>query len=508
MSVYDKYINFCMGFKKKKLPQLKFKNLSERYKHIYENEYKIEDITINKASFFVFITLFASFIIISTLLFEVNFFYLCLMSLFGSLVFTYKFNLYLYNKIVKRETRINALLYLFRIDFELLQSSLKSNADYCLSFITLMINYDMPLSNSFKSILAKIHNGHTPEVELNKIITPSKDFNDYLRGLLINSFKNDNVLTKIEEKTLEKNFKIFLRQIQNKIALLFFIGFFFPIGACFFILFQMINPLFIFVLIPILFLLLRLLYEKIIKVDSLLIGMFNDGSNSERKKFNEFLIFMKNFSINLGRNISPEKAFVNTYIQNKEQFHLLKKPILAQISSLISMSYSFGEMMDNLKCELNSSKYQFILESIKKMVEENAYYTSSKVIEIVKIIRRHKKLEKDLNIIIQGEKFKIFTFLLLLPLVVGAIGGMFPFYTLLGQELNLGKEVINFAFVNSSKIITMFSILITLMSCIIITSYYFLKIINRERHSYIILLVVTEFILIFFLSYSTAINLF
>ena len=142
------------------------------------------------------------------------------------------------------------------------------------------------------------------------------------------------------------------------------------------------------------------------------------------------------------------------------------------------------------------------------MVKENAYYTSTKVLDIVNIVKKHKKLERDLNIIIQGEKFKIFTFLILLPLIVGAIGGMFPYYTLLGQNLNLSQEIINLAFINPLKTIRMLNIFFTLMACVIITSYYFLKIINRERHSYFIFLAVMEFFFVFFLSYSTAINFF
>jgi len=508
MSAYGKYIHFCKAFRNIKLPQIRFKNLNQRYKHIYKNKYKIDEIAINKASFIIFVAFFSIFMVISALLFEINIFYLGLISLLFSTIITYKFNLFIYNKINKRESRINALLYLLRIDYELLQRSLRFNADYCLNFIKLMINYDILLSNSFKSILGKIHDGHTPEEELNTIITPSKDFNDYLRGLLINNFQTDNIMTKIEEKTLEKDFKIFLRQIQNKIALLFFVGIFFPIGSCFFILFQIINPLFIFVVIPILFLLLRLLYEKFMKVDSHLLGILNETSSSERKKFKEFLLFIKNFAINLEHNTSPEKAFINTFIRNKEHFHLIKKPLLNQISSLVSLSYSFSEMIDHLKLELASTKYQLILESIKNMVEENAYYTSSKVIDIVKMIKKHKKLENDLNIIIQGETFKIYTFLILLSLIVGAIGGIFPFYTLLGQNFNISQDTINFTILNSSTFITLISILFTLMTCLIITSYYFLKVINREKHSYIIFLVIMEFIFIFFLSYTLTINFF
>ena len=73
MSAIENYIRFCMEFNNINLPQIKFKNLNDRYKQIYKNDYKIDEITVNKASFFVFIALFSSFTVVSALLHMSNF---------------------------------------------------------------------------------------------------------------------------------------------------------------------------------------------------------------------------------------------------------------------------------------------------------------------------------------------------------------------------------------------------------------------------------------------------
>ena len=58
-----------------------------------------------------------------------------------------------------------------------------------------------------------------------------------------------------------------------------------------------------------------------------MIGVLNDYYGLEKKKFNEFLIFLKGFAVNLKNNISPERAFLNTYTQNKNLYMVLEKTV-------------------------------------------------------------------------------------------------------------------------------------------------------------------------------------
>jgi len=406
------------------------------------------------------------------------------------------------------ESRINILINFIRLDYALIQKTIKENSDLCLNFILLMTKYDVPLSDIFKKILRNIHLGKMPEEEIDKIITPSKDFNEYLSALKIFKYKDTKLLNKIEEQSLEKTFKIFLRQLQNKISIIFFFGIFYPIGLCFIILLQRILIIYLLITIPIFFLFLQYLYKKFIKIDINLIGLLTEQSILERKKFNEFIKFIKKFAVNLKENISQEKAFIDTYLQNRDYFQLLRIPIRTQITNLIKNSVSFNEMMDLLNLSLKSIRYKLIIESIKRFVNENAYYSSEKLLEIIKLIQIHKKLENKLLIIIKGEKFKVFFYLILLPIIIGAFGGIFPFFGIFNFDMNLKILSISEIILNSFNLLSIILIFILLLSSTLITSYFFLKIINYQNKIILIFLCLLLYIFFFFISAILILNIF
>lgn len=499
MNSFKYYINFCSLFHHYSLPKLKFKELSETYRNIYQNVYLIDENDINKASFLIFVLVFSISILISLLFISINLLIILFYSLILSLIVSYKFNLNLYKEIKKDENIINALLYLIKINFSLISKTYHKNSDYALIFVDLIKNYNLPISESFKIILRKIHEGEIPEGQLLKITTPSENFNKYLKDLLVNNFEyefNDN---KVEETNSEKNFRIILRDIESKISIIFFIGLFFPIGLCFLILFHQIDYIIMILFIPFFLILLNFLYKKFIKIDIMLIGLLNEYSNKERRKFDEFLFFLRSFAINLKTGISPEKAFINSYSQNKSFFKLLKNPINTQITHLLSFSGSFRHILKYLKLELNSLRYNLILNTIEKMIDENAYYSSDKVFEILDIISKHRRLEEKLGIIIKGEMFKVFFFLFLLPIIIGAIGGLFPLVVMLTNNQDISFS--SFSFTNYIQIIEISIIFITLLFSNLITSYYFLKIIHYEKKYLIMFLSCTIYTLVFFITF-------
>ncbi|MFX1315131.1 MAG: hypothetical protein ACFE9T_04655 [Promethearchaeota archaeon] len=398
------------------------------------------------------------------------------------------------------------MLYIIRIDFALIQKSLNKKSDYCVNFIELIKNYDLPISDNFKEILKKIHEGELPEKALLKTITPSEDFNNYLNELLTNNFNNDYPFEEFNENTLEKKFKIYLREVESKLSIIFFIGLFFPIGLCFLLLFQLVNQILILFLIPIFFFILYSLFKKFLKQNNFLIGLLGEYSNLEKKRFSEFILFLKSFANNLQRNISPEYAFLKSYIQNKNLYNIIKEPLKNQISLLLNISSSFREMIRNLKFELKSIRFGIILDAIEKFVEQNAYYSSEKIFDILTILSRHQKLEKKLEIIIKGEKFKVFFFLFLLPIITGIIGGMLPFFILLTKNIELTNNFTFNIFFNLKYLKDIIIIFLTLLSTISITSYYFLRIINQIKQFFIILIVNIVYILTFSISFINVLN--
>ena len=71
--------------------------------------------------------------------------------------------------------------------------------------------------------------------------------------LKLNNFFYNYTFDDYNEKSSEKNFKIFLRDIESKISILFFIGLFFPISLCFLIIFKIIDVIFLLFFIPFFF---------------------------------------------------------------------------------------------------------------------------------------------------------------------------------------------------------------------------------------------------------------
>jgi hypothetical protein len=291
---------------------------------------------------------------------------------------------------------------------------------------------------------------------------------------------------------------VILRDIEAKVSIIFFVGLFFPIGLCFLILFHKINYLMMILFVPLFLFILSILFQKLVKIDILLIGLLEDYSKRERKKFDEFIFFLQNFAKNLKTNISPELAFVNTYTQNEESFILLKKRLSEQIAKLLNFNSSFRAILENLKINFNSIRYYIIINTLEKMVDQDAYLSSEKIIEILEILYKHKHLEEKLGIIIKGEKFKVLLFLFLLPIIIGAIGGMFPLVAMLSNNNNLNIEEASYAIgINAVEFMVIF---FTLLSSNLITSYYFLKIIKFDNKILLIFLSNLTYTLIFIIS--------
>lgn len=499
------YIRFCKKFHQYKTPRLKFKELNERYQNLYRKLYNTNESDINKASFFIFLSSFFISLSFSILLTSFNLLIIILYSAILSLISSYKFSSILYKDISNNESILNSILYLIKIDFSLIQETAETNSDKCLNFIRVMIKYNIPISTYFKTVFKRVHEGKSPEKELIEMQTPSSDFDSFTKDLVINKFDNyDSDL--FAENSLENQFKIYLKQVQSKMSILFFIGLFFPIGLCFIILFQLINVLFLLIFIPFFFSVLNLLFKKFIRNQNHLIGLINDFSRIERKKFEEFITILRSFASNLKSNISPEQAFLKSYNQNKNSISILKKPLKNQISNLINSSYPFRELIELLKSELNSWRYIIILDAIKNFVDKNAYFSSEKIREILAIIYKHQKLERKLEIVMKGEKFKIYFFIFLLPVITGAISGFFPFFTIIINNLEFTGDILNLFFKYPPNLYSIGIIFIVLISSISITSYYFLKLIYNIRKFPFILGSNLIFILIFLISFINIIN--
>lgn len=506
MNNNGRYIAFCRSFHNFKIPKIKFREYREHYKVIFRRNYKIEQEDINKATFIIFIISFMILFLPSVTCFNLHIIIMLSYSFILSITLAYIFNIRLYKVVYKNEMKLNALLYLVKIYFSILQKSLSNDSDLALIFIRLVKAYNLPISKTFETMIKRIQEGYNPEEELNNFVSPSEDFNRYLKELIADNFKTQYNFNKNDNNSLENKFKVYLKQIETRLSIMFFTGLFTPLGLGFLILFNRINLYILLILIPFFYILQRILFKKFIKSDIFLLGLLNNYSKKEKKNFEDFLSFLKSFAIKLQNNISPEKALITSYFFHKDKLSQINTSLQNQINRLLSFTCSFNEMMEFLQYELKSFRYWIIIDVLKKILIENAYESSEKIFDIINFISKHKKLEKKLEIIIKGEKLKVLIFLFLLPLIMGAIGGMFPLFVLIAQEtpLNNPSEIFVLSLMVSYEFLTIF---LSLLICTLISSYYFLKIINYKKITPLILISCTLFILIFFLSYFNVLKL-
>jgi hypothetical protein len=505
MALNNILIRFYQIIHMLKLPKLKFKDLDNRYNIIYKEEFNVDENDVNKANFIIFIISFISFLFSSLLLTKINPLLIISISFLLALIISYSFSQVLKKEIIKKENQLNALLYIVKINFSLIQKSHGDNADHAINFIKLISESRLPISKEFKKLLNKILLGRNPEILLSKIVTPSLDFNLYIKGLLISDFKNNDVLN---ENSLEKKFRKYLREIESKLSILFFFGLFFPLGLSFLILFQRINYIILISVLPLFFLSLKTLNKKFLKNNFFLLGLINNYSKEEKAKFNEFISFLLSFTLNLQKNSSPEVAFVKSYTQNEFYYKELERPLKSHISQLLNFSCTFEEILKKLQIELKSVRYKIILDVIGKLVAQNAYLSHEKITQILNEISIHQKLENKLEIIVKGERFKVLLFLFLLPIIIGGIGGLFPLFNFIIGEFSLNSSLSISIFFDILFTYDFVIIFFSLLFCVFISSHYFLEIISYERKRILICMSTVTFILVFFSTFINILNYF
>ena len=91
MKFIENYLHFCRKFHKPYLPKLKFKELNERYKNIYNEIYDISENVINKATFAVFLISFSCFIIFSVIFSIFHLLIIIFYSFLFSLILSYTY---------------------------------------------------------------------------------------------------------------------------------------------------------------------------------------------------------------------------------------------------------------------------------------------------------------------------------------------------------------------------------------------------------------------------------
>ncbi|TFF85305.1 MAG: hypothetical protein EU518_01435 [Promethearchaeota archaeon] len=460
---------------------------------MFKLSYGIDNKEINKASFLIFV-LTLLLMISSAILINLNFYLLLFFSLILSLIISYKFNFYLYNKLLKRGKELTSSLYIIKIDYSLIQITKNKNEDTILEFITLIISYNLPISKKFEEILSNIHSGSLPDMELKEFLSPSIDFNNFKNNIIIQ--KDHPILEKNEFKNskLEDDFKVYLRELNTKISIIFFIGIFYPIGLCFLVTFISFNQIILIVSVPIFFLLLNYLFRKFVAIDHYLMGLIRNNKKSEKREFNEILNLIKSFSYYLENNLSPERAFLKAYLDKNEHSLILERRV-PEIQLFLNGSLQFIELMNIFSRKMSSYRFKIIFNSISKMVKENSKMSSKKIRDILKVLNKHLKLERKITMIIKAESIKVYIFIFILPIILGTLGALMSFLPYIMIDLLEINEINEILYLNLNlRFYDLLIFLLILLSSNFISTYYFLATISLKNKN--LLLIIGEILLI------------
>ncbi|MHA1411298.1 MAG: hypothetical protein ACTSO4_01665 [Promethearchaeota archaeon] len=493
------YPSFCKKFDGLKFPELKFKDINSNISKIYKKKYNLTPQEINKASFFIFIIISMFFFIISFVFLNgLKLFMGMIIGILIALMCSYLFNLKLYKCIKKEEAKLNSILFIIKIYFSLLVQTLGSNSDNTISFIELIKELKIQISKEFMIILGEIQEGISPEECLGEYVSYSNDFNYYVKCLSSNYLQFNKRSIDFKSKTLEQEFQIFLNQLDSRLSLIFFIGLFYPLGLDVLIIFQHLTIIQISLFIFFFYLILKIAYKKTLNKNFYLLGFLFNHSKKEKQFFIEFVDFLNTMAHILKQNVSPEKAFIETYFQKKGEHTYFSEFLSPKISTLLNLSSSINDVFDSIIKNFENLRYKIIFKSIKQLLDKNAFNSSKGINKILKILYFHSYLEKKLDTMIKGEKFKIFLFIFMLPPILGIIGGLFPIYFTLLNYQNLNNNFLLMFYLNDALKFNTLIIFGLIGFCLLISVYFFLKIIDNKNKILILFIVSLIYGMLFF----------
>ncbi|MFX0142389.1 MAG: hypothetical protein ACFFDN_52600, partial [Candidatus Hodarchaeota archaeon] len=186
------------------------------------------------------------------------------------------------------------------------------------------------ISKRFQEMIWKINQGANPEEILYNfaLSQPSDPLRERILNIIATNYSHDTIIEELESHIVEKEneYQKFTKQLDSKIILIIGICSFLPLLVTITILLNgWQNNVWIFILIPFFWIIIRYLKRSLLKSKFLIFGSFeNQNSNIANKKLNkmklefeeliEFLSFFGNF---LKRRFSIERSFINAVFKYK-----------------------------------------------------------------------------------------------------------------------------------------------------------------------------------------------
>ena len=371
------------------------------------------------------------------------------------------------------------------------------------------------ISKKFRNLIWKINLGANPESALYNfaINQPSVPLKERILSILATNFSQDMIIEELERNLIEKEteYQKFTKELDSKLILLLGFCTFIPLLLLIAIILNgWVNNYWIF-LFPIIYLLLiNIAKRKLIKSTFFIFGSYdseNYGGNKTnikhiRSEFEELLKFLSFFGNFLKRGYSVEQALINS-INRYEG--ILKMKLKNLVNDILLENSSFSAALDKFSQNcLNFQSIQ-IINLIKRMLEKDSIKSGNQIISLITNLKKNQNLIKKRELVYESQQFKVQIISMISSFVLGLLASLSPIFSLAINFSNFGQKFQGI-FLKMINLIEYIPLFITLISILIISSYYMAKSIQLNSPIKNIFISLFIFGVVWYVSYSYLFN--
>jgi hypothetical protein len=213
------------------------------------------------------------------------------------------------------------------------------------------------------------------------------------------------------------------------------------------------------------------------------------------KELAKWIDFLDNLCINL-ESFPPDYAILLTY-----------KIVFQGKKSLINTKISLASIFLLIYNHFTSNRVKILISYVEKLILKDSKIAQSKLRKMNERLKLQRSIGKRRIQELKAQKFKIYCFVFVLPIILGVLAGLYPLFSSI-MEIS-GKitiaDVLEYGSFSSSWQINPVLFFFGLLLFALISTYNFSKIILQQRWFPLLLLSCCIFLITFLLGFNSQI---
>ncbi|MHA1719578.1 MAG: hypothetical protein ACTSXK_08650 [Promethearchaeota archaeon] len=404
------YIQFCGNFS-----PLGRSSINTRYDKIIYEEFRLLNTQIKKSANLLGIV-FLFFITILARIFKIKFSLFLICFVMGIYFYSKISNIFKDN-ITAIENKLVNYYQLLILQIDLLFSVLDDSVDRNTKLLEIL-QQSPKIACNLEEKLQEIYKGANFRDKLGEITFYSPVFETYFKNLLefdfamefSQNFNNYN-------PHYENHIKTFIKSLETRLNLFFFISIFYPIG--FILYFSTTRFNYMDLILGFLFFLLILLFftRKMLNQTTCLIGESDFTSTRKKEVYDAFL----NFFCHLNQFLiysPPEIALIESILKLSDEEQKLLNIYEAKLSlNLLSLN----EFLTQFFLKIKNEQIQIFLNFFISFFSINSLESSNFLSKSLILIKSHKEMSQEKEILLKSEFVKVKIYKILLGFVLGVL---------------------------------------------------------------------------------------